>query len=163
MSNDRIPIYNPYFPHKLETEKYERYLPSAFDESNSILEKINNIIEYIRLLSSDYENTLENLDEIRKDQYKRIEDLYDDFYKIKLWLEAKEEHLREDFWALKDWTEGVGLRLQTKHILTQWLNDGELAKIINDEVFKEISDKVNVIEDEILSLGTTTFIRGGIR
>src|SRR5699024_5744593 len=137
---ERIPIYNPYFP-KLKTDKYERYLPSAFDESNSMLEKINNIIEYIRLLSSHYENTLENLDDIRRDQYQRIEDLYDDFYKIKLWIESKEEHLREDFSALEDWTKGVGLRLQTKHVLTQWLNDGNLADIINEEVFDMKADK----------------------
>lgn len=53
-----------------------------------------------------------------------------------------------------EWLKDKGLHDETIKILNEWLIDGTLAKIINEEIFNELNDKVKALEDNVQNLKT---------
>lgn len=103
------------------THKYERYLPTAFDESMSILEKINKVIHHMNEVG------------------RMTEDM------LLKWNEVYE------------WVTGEGLELAIEGKLDEWLADGTLASIINEVLMKEINDKIDVIDGQIVGIDGKIF------
>jgi len=99
----------------LGVQRYDTILPNAFDESLSILEKINKIIEHLRLI-------IENTNGIN-----------DDF---NLLLQRFEE--------LKEWVVNVALPESLIEILNEWLDSGKLEEILSDKVLGMKADKTTV-------------------
>lgn len=87
--------------------KYERYLPTAFDSSMSILEKIN------KLIHGFYEYTNVTIDMLDK------------------WNEVYH-------WIMND-----GLEELIRYRLDEMIQDGTFNRIINEEIFGELNDKIN--------------------
>lgn len=105
---------------------YERYLPSAFDESLSLLEKVNKVIEFLNLVRDLTNEIADQVNNVIEEQVNVINELL------------------EDYNTLKDWLTGEGLKLQTVEVLNEWFEDGTLATIINEEVFNMKADKVDL-------------------
>src|SRR5690606_32002681 len=106
--------------------KYKRYLPTAFDESLSLLEKVNKIIEFLNtVINVTNDNTLE-------------------FDKLERETNDKIQNLVNQFTDLRDWLEGEGLEENTSNVLDEWFQNGKLETIINENVFNMKADKTEV-------------------
>lgn len=91
----------------------ERYLPSAFDDSLSYLEKLNKVIKYLHEYS----------------------DLTTDM--LERWNEVIE-------WVTED-----GLEEAVSYQLNQWLDDGTLRDVIEDEVFGDFKDQLDKMAEKL--------------
>src|SRR6185312_2083528 len=111
---------------RLADQKYERYLPTAFDESLSILEKVNKTIEYLNQTIDQTNVVTGYVDETTNKQNADI------------------KQVRNDFEGLKRWLESDGLQEQTSVILNEWFGTGKLADIINNEVFNMKANQVDL-------------------
>ena len=109
--------------------KYERYLPTAFDNSLSLLEKIDKVIEFLNVVIETTNKIGEYVEEKTNEQDNKIRDL------------------RNEFEKLKEYLLNGGLENDVVKVLNQWLNDGTLADVINNEVFnmKANSSDVDMI------------------
>ena len=107
----------------LRGQKQERYLPTAFDESLTLLQKVNKVIESLNMIIENVNLFGEYIDENVNNQNNKIIEL------------------RDDFEVLKEWLEGEGLELNTVKVLNEWFDDGRLAQIINNEVLDMKADK----------------------
>lgn len=67
----------------LSTQKYERYLPTAFDESLTLLEKLNKVIKSYNDLSVTFNNTLSLMADIKEEQDLKIADLQEQINQLK--------------------------------------------------------------------------------
>ncbi len=121
----------------IRIQKYERYLPTAFDESMSILEKINKVIHYLHDYSEITEEMLTKWNEV----YKWItgEGLYTTVEEI-----------------LKEWLKDGTFEQLLEKLIVDLQNDfnelrKELKKHIDDEeihrkiTFKDSKDEGNII------------------
>lgn len=90
--------------------RYERYLPSAFNESMSLVQRVNQIIVHLN-------ETVERVNDLSELTVNEI------------------NRLIEAFENLKTWVEDYGIKETTVSVLTEWLNDGTLAEIITDDLF----------------------------
>lgn len=99
---------------ELTNYKYERYLPTAFDDTLSLLEKINKVIEYLNVLIS-----------INNDMATEI------------------EKLRDEFRELKEYLLNGGLENDVRIVLQEWFDNGKLSQIINDQVFGELNKRID--------------------
>lgn len=97
----------------LNEQEYERYLPSAFDESLTLLQKVNKVIEGLNQVITAVNYTLETVDG-QNDAIQKV---------------------RDDFELLKTWLESEGLQEKVVVTLNEWFDSGKLATIINTEVF----------------------------
>lgn len=127
----------------LEMQSGERYLPTAFDSSLSILEKVNKTLEYLN-------KTIEAVNTIGEYVDDNVNKQKEDIKK-----------LRDEFKLLKEWIEGEGLKKTTLEILEKWFEDGTLSTIINEQIFGMKVDKVradeymvNAVERGVLNDGT---------
>lgn len=101
---------------KILMQPYERYLPTAFDESLSLLEKVNKVIW-----------KLDKLGKLTNDMLDR-------------WNEVLE-------WVMED-----GLKQAVLDQLNEWLEDGTLKEIIEEEIFQELRDDVDDLQKEFNKL-----------
>lgn len=104
-------MLKPKFSHfgtisNLITHRYERYLPTAYDESLSILQKMNLIIR-----------EMNRLGEITN-------------------------AVVEDWQTLLEWVQNDGLEHIIIERLNEWLEDGTLDKIINQNIFGELNKQL---------------------
>lgn len=106
--------------------KYERYLPTAFDNSLSLLEKIDKVIEFLNVVIETTNKIGEYVEEKTNEQDNKIRDL------------------RNEFENLKEYLLNGGLENDVVKVLNQWLADGTLADVINNEVFSMKADKTYV-------------------
>ena len=53
---------------------------------------------------------------------------------------------------LVKWLVNEGLALEVAKKLQQWLEDGTLAELINEVIFKELNDKINILRDINVSI-----------
>lgn len=109
--------YPPLKP--LPVQYYERYLPTAFDESLTLLEKVNKLIYNMNAMGI-----------IANDLINQWNDLIN-------WLTEE---------AVKD---AVDDQLQ------EWLDDGTLADIINEDIFADLNADVTANTTAIAGLTTT--------
>ena len=146
---------------KIDVELFNIQNPIEFDESITLIEKINNIITYINMLSNDFNGTLDRLQDITDEQYDRIQFLSDDFHKIKLWVENIDYHLHDEFDYLEYFMKGYSLTSQTISIIYEWLENGKMIDIISNKVFHMLANKIDVdmFIVDYYQLGLTEFIR----
>jgi len=121
----------------LRNQQYERYLPSAFDESMTLVQKVNMVIEHLNV-TMERMNDLQTLtvDAMNEQtvfletniatQYTEISELYDAFQ------------------ILKEWLENEGLEDRLVVVLNDWFDTGKLAEIINNEVFNMKADQIDL-------------------
>lgn len=121
--------------HELAGQEYERYLPTAFDGSLTLLEKVNKVIETLNQIVLGVNTVAEYVDGHVDTQNEKI------------------KQLRDDFEVLKDWLENEGLEERTKQVLNEWFDNGRLAQIINNDVFDMKADKAT-FEQFVLSTST---------
>jgi len=88
-------------------QRYESYLPTAFDESMTLVEKMNKIIQYLNSMGLLVNSVVEQ------------------------WNEVME-------WVMND-----GLNEAVADKLNEWLNDGTINNIINEQIFGELNQKVD--------------------
>jgi hypothetical protein len=120
----------------LGLQQYERYLPSAFDESMSVVEKLNKIIEAMN-------DVIERANDLTDYVTASVEDITTRF-----------ENLTKLFEELKKWVESEGLADSVEIVLDKWFENGKLADIINQQVFDQ---KVSSLDGEIMEIGKFDF------
>lgn len=126
---------------QMMVQKYERYLPTAFDESLSLLQKVNKIHEFLNLVITHINEVTETTNDIVNLQNDKINEL------------------SKDFNDLNEWARGEGLELSTSTVLNEWLNDGTLADIINNEVLgmkvdqTEFDDSMKSVNQQLAQTG----------
>lgn len=109
--------HKPDFLHSMQLppqriHKRERYLPTAFDESLSILERINKMVMYL----NEYSDLTEQM--------------------LVKWNEVYH-------WVMND-----GLDQMVGDRLREWLDNGTLYRIINEELLGDINSKVDEMRED---------------
>lgn len=125
MNNQNSPIY------------YETYLPNAFDESLTIIEKVNKVIFQL--------NTLYSSDLALQQQIDELHQMIDDL--ISQWRQ-----FLVDFEEWKTWLETEGLLEAVRIGLDELVDNGTLSSIINDELLTDINQKIEVLDNELEEL-----------
>ena len=120
---------------EIMVHRYERYLPTAFDESLTLLEKVNYLIEYLNQHRHMINAFLQDMEEVVKEQNIKIKEI---------------EH---EFNTLKDQLINVFIPEEISDLMEEWFLNGKLAEIINKQIFDNKVDKdtlndfhVNVVE-----------------
>ena len=117
---------------KLFIQQYERYLPTAFDESMSLLEKMNKLIHSFNALIDVVNSHMAYTDEQLQKAFGIIDD------NLKAQLKAFGEELEEQtrlYEEIRDKLYSDLLPDSIKEELNRMLLSGELADIINTTVF----------------------------
>lgn len=94
--------------------EYERYLPAAFDESLTMLEKINKLNEVINII-----------------------------IKLANDLNMSYIELIENWEKVREYMLGEGLKKEVIKVLELMYEDGRLAEIINETIFQELNQKID--------------------
>lgn len=111
-------------------QKYERYLPSAFDDSLSMLEKINKLIEFLNEVIRNYNGFGSEIEATVNGQNVKIQQLIDD-------VDAFKELVTSQLIP-----ENLEILLET------WYQEGRLADIINEALYDEIDTRYNELEEK---------------
>lgn len=129
---------------KLFMQHYDRYLPTAFDESMSLLEKMNKLI--------DAQNQL--IDAINAHTQWTNETLERAFDIIDTNLKGQLEDFREEMDEQKRLYEEIRDKLHSdlmpdavKQKLEEWLLNGTIEELINDAVFGDINERLEFLEN----------------
>jgi peptidoglycan/xylan/chitin deacetylase (PgdA/CDA1 family) len=96
----------------LTGQEYERYLPSSFDDSLTITQKLNKVL-----------SSLNDVIELSNS----VADVVDA-------NDTKVIELRDEFEVLREWLETEGLHEQATIILTEWFENGKLEDIISTTI-----------------------------
>lgn len=91
----------------LMIQKYERYLPTAFDDSLTMIEKVNKIIQYLNQATDNFNGVVEQWNEVM-------------------------------VWVMND-----GLTQAVVNRLDQFVADGTLDQIINENIFNELNAELD--------------------
>ena len=132
---------------KLFMQRYERYLPTAFDESMSLLEKMNKLIEaqnsLIDVVNSHTEFTSEQLERafgiIDENLANQLKQFRDELEEQKIQYEEIRDKIHSDI--LPD---------SVKQKLEEWLLNGTIEELINDVVFTDINEKLEIVENRLV-------------
>lgn len=133
---------------QLFVHKYERYLPTAFDESMSILEKMNKLIEaqnaLINVVNAHTEHTSETIERafeiIDTNLEHELEGFLAELAEQKLLYEEIRDKIHSDL--LPD---------SVRQKLEEWLLDGTIEAMITETVFPELIERVEIIENKFVN------------
>ena len=131
---------------KLFLQQYERYLPTAFDESMSLLEKMNKLIHSFNALIDVVNSHMAYTDEQLKKAFGIIDD------NLKAQLKAFGDELEEQtrlYEEIRDKLHSDLLPDSIKEELNRMLLSGELADIINTTVFEELNERMTELENRV--------------
>ena len=131
---------------KLFLQQYERYLPTAFDESMSLLEKMNKLIHSFNALIDVVNSHMAYTDEQLQKAFGIIDD------NLKAQLKAFGEELEEQtrlYEEIRDKLHSDLLPDSIKEELNRMLLSGELADIINTTVFEELNERMTELENRV--------------
>ena len=131
---------------KLFLHQYERYLPTAFDESMSLLEKMNKLIHGFNALIDVVNSHMQYTD----DQLQKAFGIIDD--NLKAQLKAFADELEEQtrlYEEIRDKIHSDLLPDSIKEELNRMLLSGELADIINTTVFEELNERMTELENRV--------------
>ena len=136
---------------KLFMQRYERYLPTAFDESMSILEKMNKLIEaqnsLIDVVNSHTEFTSKQLERafgiIDDNLARQLKQFRDELEEQKIQYEEIRDKIHSDL--LPD---------SVKQKLEEWLLNGTIEELINEAVFSDFNEKLEYLENYSQSMET---------
>ena len=131
---------------KLFLQRYERYLPTAFDESMSILEKMNKLIEsqnaLIDVVNAHKDHT--------SDQLERAFDIIDN--NLDLQLQAFRDELIEQktlYEEIRDKIHSDLLPDSVRRILEEWELDGTIESMLSEHVLTEIHMRLEDVENRV--------------
>ena len=131
---------------KLFLQQYERYLPTAFDESMSLLEKMNKLIHSFNALIDVVNSHMAYTD----DQLQKAFGIIDDNLKAQLKAFADElEEQTKKYEEIRDKLYSDLLPDSIKEELNRMLLSGELADIINTTVFEELNERMTELENRV--------------
>ena len=131
---------------KLFLHQYERYLPTAFDESMSLLEKMNKLIHAFNGLIDVVNSHMDYTD----DQLQKAFGIIDDNLKAQLKAFADElEEQTKKYEEIRDKLYSDLLPDSIKEELNRMLLSGELADIINTTVFEELNERMTELENRV--------------
>ena len=131
---------------KLFLQQYERYLPTAFDESMSLLEKMNKLIHAFNGLIDVVNSHMAYTD----DQLQKAFGIIDDNLKAQLKAFADElEEQTKKYEEIRDKLYSDLLPDSIKEELNRMLLSGELADIINTTVFEELNERMTELENRV--------------
>ena len=131
---------------KLFLQQYERYLPTAFDESMSLLEKMNKLIHAFNGLIDVVNSHMSYTD----DQLQKAFNIIDDNLKAQLKAFADElEEQTKKYEEIRDKLYSDLLPDSIKEELNRMLLSGELADIINTTVFEELNERMTELENRV--------------
>ena len=131
---------------KLFLQQYERYLPTAFDESMSLLEKMNKLIHSFNALIDVVNSHMAYTDEQLQKAFGIIDD------NLKAQLKAFGDELEEQtrlYEEIRDKLHSDLLPDSIKEELNRMLLSGELADIINTTVFEELNERMTELENRV--------------
>ena len=131
---------------RLFMQQYERYLPTAFDESMTLLEKMNKLIESHNAII-DVVNTHV---EFTSDQLERAFDIIDD--NLAKQLKKFRDELEEQktlYEELRDQMYGDLLPDTVKQKLEEWLLNGTIEELILDTVFPDWVERLQTVENGV--------------
>ena len=131
---------------KLFLQQYERYLPTAFDESMSLLEKMNKLIHSFNALIDVVNSHMAYTDEQLQKAFNIIDD------NLKAQLKAFGDELEEQtrlYEEIRDKLYSDLLPDSIKEELNRMLLSGELADIINTTVFEELNERMTELENRV--------------
>jgi Right handed beta helix region len=106
----------------LTTALYERYLPTAFDDSLTMLQKTNKTIHGLNDVIALLNEMGEHIDSSNALQDENLNALQLAFDELKLWIESE------------------GISLEVNELLTTWFNNGQLATLINNGILATKAD-----------------------
>lgn len=112
-------------------QKYERYLPTAFDESLSLLEKVNKVIDYLNKTGIAINDITEFVKVVAETQDLKIDDL------------------RKEFEELDDVIRNGIIPENLRIIINELMADGTLADIINGEIFEDLNDEIALVDSKV--------------
>src|SRR5699024_2545756 len=129
--------------------RYERYLPTAFDESMSLLEKMNKLIEtqnaLIDVINAHKEHTSE--------QIERAFDIIDTN------LEFQLKQFRDELIEQKTLYEEIRDKIHSDLLpdtvhqkLEEWLLNGTIEDMLIDTAFPVFNEKLEALENRVESL-----------
>ena len=134
---------------KLFLQRYERYLPTAFDESMSLLEKMNKLIEtqnaLIDVINAHKEHTSE--------QIERAFDIIDT--NLEFQLKAFRDELEEQktlYEEIRDKIHSDLLPDTVHQKLEEWLLDGTIEDMLIGTAFPVFNEKLEALENRVESL-----------
>lgn len=131
---------------KLFLQRYERYLPTAFDESMSLLEKMNKLIESQNSII----DVVNNHVEFTSDQIERAFDIIDT--NIEFQLKAFRDELEEQkiqYEEIRDKIHSDLLPDSVKQKLEEWLLNGTIEDLVTGTVFPELMERVEQVENRL--------------
>ena len=131
---------------ELFLHQYERYLPTAFDESMSLLEKMNKLIEsqnqLIEAMNVHTEHTSE--------QIERAFDIVDTNLDIQL------KNFRDELQEQKQLYEEIRDKIHSDLLpdsvnqkLEEWFLSGRIENMINNDVFNEYLARIEDVENRV--------------
>src|SRR5699024_3186134 len=129
--NSRKPRYN-------DDSDYTTNAPSYYDD----LARKNQLIKHLAKRIWEYEKKLH-------DSLEEIENILNNYINI---IDGKIE--------LIDHVIGEGFNDRIEILLREWVSDGTLNHIINEEIFGDLNLEIKYIKDELFYLGKTKIYRG---
>lgn len=145
----------------------QRVLPIVYDDSLSdyevlckVIAKLNEVIadqnalnaawvEYKAALTKEWEDYQTNLTGEWDVYQAQMNQSYKDFT----------DNINKIVADLKAWVEGEGLQLAVDNKLDEWLKDGTIDNIINQDIFGGIRDSIITIQDEMQKLSNTAILK----
>ena len=131
---------------KLFLQRYERYLPTAFDESMSLLEKMNKLIESQHSII----DVVNNHVEFTSKQIERGFDIIDT--NIEFQLKAFRDELEEQktqYEEIRDLIHSDLLPDSVKQKLEEWLLNGTIEDMLTGTVLPELMERIEQVENRV--------------
>ena len=131
---------------KLFLQRYERYLPTAFDESMSLLEKMNKLIESQNSII----DVVNNHVVFTSKQIERGFDIIDT--NIEFQLKAFRDELEEQktqYEEIRDLIHSDLLPDSVKQKLEEWLLNGTIEDMLTGTVFPELLERIEQVENRV--------------
>lgn len=131
---------------KLFLQRYERYLPTAFDESMSLLEKMNKLIQsqnaLIDVVNTHTEFTSEQLERA----FKIVDDnLANELKKFRDELDEQKRQYEE----IRDLIHSDLLPDSVAQKLEEWLLNGTIEDLISNTVFPDLMERMEQVENRL--------------
>ena len=131
---------------KLFLQRYERYLPTAFDESMSLLEKMNKLIQSQNALIDVVNTHVEFTSEQLERAFKIVDDnLANELKKFRDELDEQKRQYEE----IRDLIHSDLLPDSVAQKLEEWLLNGTIEDLISNTIFPELMERMEEVENRL--------------
>lgn len=145
-----------------DTLTYYELLTKVIGYLNQLIDQGNSIIDYVDAIDKEYNSNWTDfirdynqmVTELERELDNRFAHQDNDIYDNHQELLSQMRGLQTEFNDLRNWAENEGMPNKIAEILNNWLDSGDLAHIINNEVFDMKADKT-FVDAEISRLNET--------